>query len=78
MNTYDDACKALREAIEGYIDAAAWELHGKMPALDAIELAQATAGKAVDVIAGEALQRHASHVTIPDFLADIFEQDGGS
>jgi hypothetical protein len=49
-----------------------------MPALDAIGLAQATAGKAVDVIAGEALQRHAGHVTIPDFLADIFEQDGGS
>lgn len=77
MNTYADACKALREAIEDYIDAAAWELHGKMPALDAIQLAQATAGKAVDVIAGEALQRHADHVTIPDSLAEIFEQNGG-
>lgn len=78
MNTYADACKSLREAIEDYIDAAAWELHGKMPALDAVDLAKVTAHKAVDVIAGEALQRHADHVTIPDSLAEIFEQNGGA
>jgi predicted RNase H-like HicB family nuclease len=50
VNTYADACKSLREAIEGYIDAAAWELRHKMTPLDAIDLAQATASKAVDVI----------------------------
>jgi hypothetical protein len=78
VNTYADACKSLREAIEDYIDAAAWELRHKMPPLDAIDLANATAQKAVDVIAHEASQRLAGHIQIPDDLAGIFEQNGGS
>lgn len=78
MNTYADACKALREAIEDYIDAAAWELRHKMPPLDAIDLAQATASKAVDVIAEEKSQRLAGAIVIPDNLAEIFEKNGGS
>jgi hypothetical protein len=77
VNTYADACKALREAIEDYIDAAAWELRHKMPPLDAIDLANATAQKAVGVIAHEASQRLASHIQVPDDLAAIFEKNGG-
>jgi hypothetical protein len=77
VNTYADACKALREAIEDYIDAATWELRHKMPPLDAIDLANATAQKAVGVIAHEASQRLASHIQVPDDLAQIFERDGG-
>lgn len=77
MNDYDYACKALREAIEDYISAAAWQLHGKVPPLDAIDLAQATARKTVDVIAGEASQRMADYIQVPDDLAGIFEQNGG-
>jgi uncharacterized membrane protein YqiK len=77
VNTYADATRALREAIEDYIDAAAWELRHKMPTLDAIDLAQATASKAVDVIAEEKLQRLAGAIVIPDNLADIFEKNGG-
>jgi hypothetical protein len=78
VNTYADACKALREAIEDYIDAATWELRHKMPPLDAIDLANATAQKAVDVIAHETSQRLAGHIQIPDDLAGIFQQNGGS
>jgi hypothetical protein len=78
MTDYANACKALREAIEDYLDAAAWELRHKMPPLDAIDLAQATAGKAVDVIAAEKSQRLAGAIVIPDNLADIFQRDGGA
>lgn len=77
MNDYANACKALREAIEDYLDAAAWELRHKMPPLDAIDLAQATAGKAVDVIAEEKSQRLAGAIAIPDNLAELFQRDGG-
>jgi hypothetical protein len=77
VNAYAEATKALREAIEDYIDAAAWELHGKMPALDAVDIAKATARKAVDVISAEASQRLAGHIQVPDDLAGIFEKNGG-
>lgn len=77
MNDYAEACKALREAIEDYINAATWELRHKMPPLDAIDLAHITASKAVDVIAEETSQRLAGAIAIPDNLADIFQQNGG-
>lgn len=75
MSDYADACKALREAIEDYIAAACWELRHKMPPLDAIDLAQATASKAVDVIAEETSQRLAGAIVIPDDLAAVFERE---
>jgi hypothetical protein len=77
VNDYANACKTLREAIEDYLDAATWELRHKMPPLDAIDLAQATAGKAVDVIAAEKSQQLAGAIVIPDNLAEIFQQNGG-
>jgi hypothetical protein len=67
----------VREATADYIDAAAGERHGKDPPLDAIDLAKATAHKAVDVISAEASQRLAGHIQVPDDLAGIFEKNGG-
>jgi hypothetical protein len=72
VNDYAEACKSLRDAIEDYINAATWELRHKMPPLDAIDLAHATAGKAVDVIAAEKSQRLAGarfEREIADWLA---------
>lgn len=78
MSDYETAVKALREAIEDYIDAACWELRHKMPPLDAIDLAHVTARKAVDVIAEETSQRLAGSIVIPDDLAAVFEAQEGA